>query len=184
VDAGSREENASKQKADAPKQSFLLLPGNISQPVEAARALKGLGLSLRKAHDTLNRLVRKEIVAVSLQTQRPDAAVTLLNGLGIVAAPIVPPKVDVKQIRDEFQLSQSEFATRFGLELDSLKNWEQHRYQPDAMSRLLLKIIESHPNVVEAVLTATAIPANEEPKDFGHDRGKDPNAKAVGRGRS
>jgi DNA-binding transcriptional regulator YiaG len=134
------------------KHSFLLKAEKLSRPVEAARALKSHGLSLRKAHDAVNRLADKKIVAVSLEAQDQDAIVAGLAAVGVAASPIVSPKVDVKTIRDAFGISQSEFATRFGLELNSLRNWEQQRYQADPAIQLLLKVIERHPEAVEDVL--------------------------------
>ena len=53
-------------------------------------------------------------------------------------------------------LSQAEFAIRFGLELDTLQNWEQGRNQPDPAARLLLKVIELHPEVVAGVFAGEA----------------------------
>ena len=73
--------------------------------------------------------------------------------LGIAARAIKLPVADVKRIREHFGLSQSEFAIRFGFEIDTVQNWEQGRNRPDQAAQLLLKIIESYPEDVEAVLT-------------------------------
>lgn len=41
---------------------------------------------------------------------------------------------------------------RFGLELATLRNWEQGRNHPDPAASLLLEVIRSRPDVVEAVV--------------------------------
>lgn len=64
----------------------------------------------------------------------------------------VPEQVDVKAIRQQLNMSQSEFARRFGFSLDALQNWEQGRRFPDSTARVLLKVIERAPNVVEDAL--------------------------------
>ncbi len=64
----------------------------------------------------------------------------------------VPEQVDVKAIRQRMGLSQSEFSIRFGFALDALQNWEQGRRFPDGSARVLLRVIERHPECVEDVL--------------------------------
>ena len=110
------------------------------------------GLPLRKAHATLNRLAEGQLVAVALTAFDSETVVARLAQLGVAAAPIVSPNPDVKKIREAFGVSQSEFALRFGLEVDTVRNWEQGRYQPDPAARLLLKVIETSPAAVERAL--------------------------------
>jgi DNA-binding transcriptional regulator YiaG len=129
------------------------VPYKIGQPVEVARALKRHGMSLRRAHDTLNRLARGDTVAVELGDGSSQKIISELFALGVNARVIEAPKADVKKIRERFGFSQTEFALRFGLELDTVQNWEQHRYELDAAAQVLLKLIENYPQLVEAVLT-------------------------------
>ncbi len=62
------------------------------------------------------------------------------------------PHVDVREVRQSMGLSQSQFATKFGLPPATLRNWEQGRAHPDAPTRVLLAVIAKYPNVVEDVL--------------------------------
>lgn len=55
------------------------------------------------------------------------------------------PVSRVKRLRWKLGLSQEEFATRYGIPLGTLRDWEQGRSQPDAPARALLKIIEAEP---------------------------------------
>jgi putative transcriptional regulator len=61
--------------------------------------------------------------------------------------------VDIKAIRERTGLSQEEFALRYGLEVASLRNWEQGRTQPEAAVRVLFRVIERNPEAVEAALS-------------------------------
>ncbi len=62
------------------------------------------------------------------------------------------PEVDVKQVRAKMKLSQAQFATKFGLPPATLRNWEQGRSRPDVPTRVLLAVIDKHPEAVEDVL--------------------------------
>ena len=92
---------------------------------------------------------------VTLQPPNVVAVTAALAELGVAARTIRRPAADIRAIRRRFGLSQSEFALRFGLELDTVRNWEQGRNTPDAATQILLKVIEARPDVVEEVLTAT-----------------------------
>jgi DNA-binding transcriptional regulator YiaG len=131
---------------------LVLTLDDVKQPVEVARLLKRRGLSLRKAHETLNRLANRETVTVELHADSAGRVVSELAALGVAAHAIEPPQSDVKQVRERLGLSQAEFALRFGLELATVQNWEQGRYRPDPAAQLALKLIDSHPELVDSVL--------------------------------
>lgn len=111
------------------------------------------GLALRKAHEVVDRLARGESVAAQLQTDERQRAISELNRMAVAAAAIVKPVVNVRTIRERLGLSQEEFATRFGLEPSTVRNWEQGRNEPDPAAQLLLKIIDTNPQAVERALT-------------------------------
>ena len=64
----------------------------------------------------------------------------------------VPDNIDVKSVREKLKMSQPEFALKFGIPLATLRNWEQGRRRPEAMARVLLRIIDDNPDVVERTL--------------------------------
>ena len=66
----------------------------------------------------------------------------------------VPGSVDVKAIRTKLGLSQDSFALRFGFSPASVRDWEQHRRQPEQAARVLLLVIDRNPEVVYATLEA------------------------------
>ncbi len=68
-----------------------------------------------------------------------------------------PPRLviggpNVRDLRAKFNISQEEFAARFGLSLRTLQQWEQKRRVPDGPAKLLLRIIEERPQVVEQIV--------------------------------
>lgn len=125
----------------------------ISQPVEVARSLIRSGVSLRKAHEILERISAGARVPVELRGSSPTTIVSELKKLGVSALPIKSPNVDIKRIRESQNLSQPEFAILYGLELDTLRNWEQGRNIPDRSTMVLLKVIERCPDAVLEALT-------------------------------
>ncbi len=62
------------------------------------------------------------------------------------------PTVDVRALRRQLGLSQSEFPTKFGFPPAALKNWEQGRTRPDGPARVLLAVFARHPQAVEDAL--------------------------------
>ena len=61
---------------------------------------------------------------------------------------------DVKKIRSNYKLSQTEFAALMGISVKTLRNWEQGRRSPEGAARVLLQIAEKHPKIVWDVVRA------------------------------
>lgn len=59
---------------------------------------------------------------------------------------------DVIAIRRATGLSQAKFAEKFGLSMHSLSHWEQGDRKMEKMCRLVLRIIEHRPDVVEHIV--------------------------------
>ncbi|MFQ5592966.1 MAG: helix-turn-helix domain-containing protein [Anaerolineae bacterium] len=62
---------------------------------------------------------------------------------------------DVKRIRTNYNLTQTEFASLLGISVKTLRNWEQGRRTPRGPARVLLLIAESHPEAVWDVVRPT-----------------------------
>ncbi|AMP03622.1 NadS family protein [Collimonas pratensis] len=54
---------------------------------------------------------------------------------------------DVKAVREQIGLSQSEFAKLMRVSIKTLQNWEQHRRSPTGPAAALLKIVAAAPEV-------------------------------------
>ena len=57
-----------------------------------------------------------------------------------------------KHVRQKLAMSQEEFAQRFNIPLGTLRDWEQHRTEPDQTSMNLLTVILKNPKVVAKAL--------------------------------
>jgi putative transcriptional regulator len=75
-------------------------------------------------------------------------------------SPVAPPfevtAVTIKELRGMTQLSQAEFAILLGVELSTLRNWEQGRRAPTGPARALLRAIRNDPESVIRALASAA----------------------------
>jgi putative transcriptional regulator len=58
------------------------------------------------------------------------------------------PEPDARAIRSRFRLSQTEFASLLGISVGTLRNWEQGLRHPEGPARVLLHVVELHPDAV------------------------------------
>jgi putative transcriptional regulator len=70
---------------------------------------------------------------------------------GISAAP-QPDAAYAKAVRARTKLTQAEFASRIGVPIETVRNWEQGKRSPRGPARALLKVIDKAPQVAFAVL--------------------------------
>ena len=63
-------------------------------------------------------------------------------------------KIDVKAIRVGLDMTQEEFAGRFGFSVNILCHWEQGSRQPERLARAYLLAIERAPKAVQKALQA------------------------------
>jgi putative transcriptional regulator len=78
----------------------------------------------------------------------PDTAPELTPEakLRVIYNPALP---NVRRLRERLDMTQAEFAKRFGLSRRTVEQWEQGRTVPDRPARILLAVIERDPCVVE-----------------------------------
>ena len=60
---------------------------------------------------------------------------------------------DAKRIRRALNLTQEAFAQAFHIPIGTLRDWEQHRTEPDQAARNLLKVIAAAPETVKDALS-------------------------------
>jgi DNA-binding transcriptional regulator YiaG len=66
--------------------------------------------------------------------------------------PASPDIIDLRAIRALTGLSQAKFAELLGIELSTLRNWEQGRRAPTGPARALLRAIRNNPvEVIKAL---------------------------------
>src|ERR1700758_5355559 len=83
--------------SDSPATNFILVANAIAQPVEVARFLVRSGVSLRKAHEILDRISAGTRVPVELRGKSAEAIASELKKLGVSALAIKIPNVDIKR---------------------------------------------------------------------------------------
>jgi putative transcriptional regulator len=66
----------------------------------------------------------------------------------------VPTDIDVKAIRTRLNMTQEEFAGRFGFSINTLRHWEQGRRVPEGPTRAYLLVIDRDPKAVQKALRA------------------------------
>ena len=57
-------------------------------------------------------------------------------------------ELNPKEIRSNMSLSQKEFGTLMNISVHTLRNWEQGRRQPEGHARVLLNVVNNHPEVL------------------------------------
>jgi DNA-binding transcriptional regulator YiaG len=124
--------------------------------ISIAQALLRRHVTLKQAHAAVTELLVEPQVIVELpMLESAEAFEQEVEANGATAHRIeVPGEVDVKTIRETLGLSQEGFAHRFGLDLATVRNWEQKRSRPDTAARVLLRTIEKEPDAVTRALTA------------------------------
>ncbi len=58
-----------------------------------------------------------------------------------------------RAIRSAARMTQSEFAARIGVPVETVRNWEQGKRSPRGPARALLRMIEGAPDVAFSILS-------------------------------
>ena len=78
-------------------------------------------------------------------TQSLKEAVAIRKGEAPPSRRFEGTQTDVKAVREQIGLSQSEFARLMRVSVKTLQNWEQHRRHPTGPAAALLKIVSTAP---------------------------------------
>ncbi|HQR23022.1 MAG TPA: helix-turn-helix domain-containing protein [Burkholderiaceae bacterium] len=105
------------------------------------------------------KVVASEVFEALLEVSRAvrrERRKRLARLIGKAAPHKSPPRdedrVDVRAVRSLTGLSQAKFAELLGIELATLRNWEQGRRAPTGPARALLRAIRNNPvEVVKAL---------------------------------
>ena len=100
--------------------------------------------------------MNEELFAELVESVREGSAI--LRGEKAASRTFVMQAPDVRQIREGYQLSQSEFAVLLGVSIKTLQNWEQGRRTPHGPARVLLQVAARHPKAVWDVVAPAVMP--------------------------
>ena len=72
----------------------------------------------------------------------------------IMSGDIIPSRVFIKNpnpkaIRAKLKLTQNQFANFMNISVHTLRNWEQGRREPEGPAKVLLNIVNYHPEVMQ-----------------------------------
>ena len=93
-------------------------------------------------------MTEEEVLAAARSD--PDALPVEDYPLGRLGPPRRVPFA--RAIRFKLGLSQADFAAAFRIPLGTLRDWEQHRREPDQAARAYLDVIAREPDVVRRAL--------------------------------
>ncbi len=63
---------------------------------------------------------------------------------------------DLAALRRMLGFSQESLAGKLGISIDSIRNWEQDRCQPDGPARALIRLLATRPGLVLRLLSPAA----------------------------
>ena len=120
-------------------------------------ALAKRGVTMLRAKRAIEALIEDGRVFIELPTVEDAQALAQdLAGAGIASAPVEPSRLlDVKQLRERLKLTREQFALRYGLEVETVRNWEIGKREPDTTARSYLRVIASDPEHVEEAYAPT-----------------------------
>jgi putative transcriptional regulator len=90
--------------------------------------------------------MKKELFDELLESVREGGAI--LRGEREPSRRFVFEEPDVRSLREKYGLSQPKFAALMGISVGTLRNWEQGRRKPEGSARVLLRVVERHPEAV------------------------------------
>ncbi len=78
-------------------------------------------------------------------------AIEEANEKGLVTLRVSP---DVAHLRKSSKLSQKQFSQAYHINPETLKKWEQHKREPNSISRAYLKCIEKNPKIIKKLVNS------------------------------
>ncbi len=106
----------------------------------------------RDIRDRRGRVNRKKLASVSESEIEKFARQDDSETQDLGEPRYVPPRTDVRALRERLGLSQAEFARRYLLSVRTIQQWEQEQREPSEPARVLLFAIARDPRGVARVL--------------------------------
>ena len=111
--------------------------------------LRRAGLSVLRAKRVIETVLANGVATVELPSVADVRSFERsLTAIGFSARIRLRDAPGVQTLRETLGLTQEQFAIRFGLDVDAIRNWEHGRRAPDTAARALLKAIAHCPDMV------------------------------------
>ena len=91
----------------------------------------------------------------ALKTER-EGKITLRTTEIDIPKPIEMNSNQIAKIRKEHNYSQAVFARMLSTKVSTLRNWEQGRSEPNAQAKVLLKLVDTSPDVLAVLARVTS----------------------------
>jgi DNA-binding transcriptional regulator YiaG len=135
--------------------------GALDKGTPVARRLFAAGLTLKQAHDAINRLAALSwavcAVAATEDLRVLASELAVMNVELRKKLPVSGSNVDIVEMRARRGLSQREYADLLGIDVRTLQNWEQGRHRPDPAAISLMRVFDRAPDLVEEALTEPVV---------------------------
>lgn len=82
-----------------------------------------------------------------------NEAVAHAKGKKVAVKTYKPEAVDVSALRQRMDMTQEQFAARFGFSVATLRHWERGDRTPQGAALVLLNVINRAPDAVRAALS-------------------------------
>ncbi len=143
----------SRVEFGSPVPLLIETAGSDVKSIPAIQALAKRWTPLLRAKRAIEAMLDDGRAYVFVPQVEALAALTAeLASAGVRATVASAPEPDIKATRDGMGLTQEQFAIRFGLDLDTVRNWEHGRRKPDTAARSYLRAIANDPAAVETAL--------------------------------
>jgi putative transcriptional regulator len=136
------------------------MPLSKLRSIDAILALHQAGLAMLKAKRTI-----EAVMATGSALAHPplvasvDALLEALTAAGFPAQMLdQAAEPDVRALRDRLDLTREQFALRYGLNVENLRNWEDGRRPLDSTARSYLTAIANDPHGIPLPYTPLTPP--------------------------
>lgn len=127
----------------------------LGDAFEVARLLVRSGVAVRTAKKAIDDLAAGRTAYVEAPAVADYGRVKrAMADQGVTALRIAIRAVDVKALRERLGISQEAFAGRYGLDVATVRNWEQGRTKPEGPAAALLQLIERDPDKIVELLAS------------------------------
>ncbi len=137
---------------------MILLPPasrRLGSLLDVVRLLVDAGLTLRGAKKVVDDLVSgRAAYAEAPHVADYESLRRSLMSQNVAVHQLKSRKVDVKALRARIGISQEAFAGRYGLDVATVRNWEQGRTEPEGPAATLLQLIDRDPEEVVKLLAS------------------------------
>ena len=125
--------------------------------IDGMLSLARRGMTMLRAKRVIEELIETGRVFVEIPTvEDADALGADLANAGIAGARVDGEReVDIRDLRERLGLTREQFAMRYGLEVETLRNWETGKRGLDAVARSYLRVIANDPAGIAEVYAPT-----------------------------